>query len=100
MVYLENAESLPEISFIGMSVVNAFRQKSMQKCDRIGHKYSDCPMPRKFLGTCRVCGEEGHPAKECTKDKLAYTICRHCGGLGHKRMDCDKTTCHMPTART
>ncbi|MCJ1407089.1 hypothetical protein MMC19_001159 [Ptychographa xylographoides] len=46
----------------------------------------DCPNPRAFRGTCRVCQKEGHPASECPEKPA--DICRNCKKEGHKIADC------------
>ncbi|KAL4896780.1 hypothetical protein BDV59DRAFT_113385 [Aspergillus ambiguus] len=50
------------------------------------HAKVDCPKPRVFKGTCRVCNKEGHPAAECPE--RPPEICKNCQMEGHKTLDC------------
>ena len=61
-----------------------FTITEMHRLTCCSHNKSDCPNPRVFQGTCRVCEKEGHPASQCP-DKPADK-CRNCGEegkLGH-----------------
>lgn len=40
------------------------------------HSKAECPNPRVFKGTCRICDKEGHPAAECPD--RAPDVCRNC----------------------
>jgi hypothetical protein len=46
----------------------------LTKC--LSHTKAECPNPKVFTGTCRICNKEGHPASACP-DK-APEICRNC----------------------
>ena len=50
------------------------------------HNKADCPKPRVFKGTCRICSKEGHPAAECP-DKPPVK-CRNCKEEGHEAAEC------------
>ena len=49
-------------------------------CGEDGHNKSDCPNPRKFTGTCRICEVEGHSARECPQKPAEK--CRNCNEEG------------------
>lgn len=40
------------------------------------HSKADCPQPRVFKGTCRICEKEGHPAAECPE--RPPLVCHNC----------------------
>jgi hypothetical protein len=50
------------------------------------HSKADCPNPRVFKGTCRICEKEGHPAVDCPE--RPPDVCKNCLGQGHKTMEC------------
>lgn len=50
------------------------------------HSKSECPKPRVFKGTCRICEKEGHPAVDCPE--RPPDVCKNCQAEGHKTMEC------------
>ena len=50
------------------------------------HNKAECPNPRIFKGTCRICDEEGHPAAQCPSKPP--DVCRNCDEEGHIAKDC------------
>lgn len=50
------------------------------------HSKADCPNPRVFTGTCRICEKQGHPAALCP-DKPPVK-CFNCKQEGHLTSEC------------
>ena len=53
---------------------------------RNSHNKAECPNPRVFKGTCRVCNQVGHPAAQCPEKPPPK--CFNCKQEGHITSEC------------
>lgn len=63
-----------------------FLHNALLMCFENSHSKAECPKPRVFKGTCRICEKEGHPAAECPE--RPPDVCKNCLAQGHKTIEC------------